>query len=263
MTDASRLGASVADDYESLARDYDWLLTDDLREGAAVFETFGRVIERLGEGARVLDCACGTGWNAIALRRAGFETVATDASPAMIGRARENAAAAGVDIDFGIVRWHDLARRLRGRFDAIACVGNSIVHAGDGNELVAALGAMRELLEDHGHLLLDSRDWETGWGPGRRVEAPPRFHERDGMRCLPIRVWETPADFADTHHVDFVFVFEEEAPIPVTVRSHRLAFRPFRIDEIEEALTSAGLTPVDVTRRRGFVAIVAGHARRR
>lgn len=59
-----------------------------------------------------------------------------------------------------------------------------------------------------------------------------------------------------THHVDFLFVFEERAPVPVTVRSYRLAFRPFRLHEIDAALTAAGLTPVDVTRKSGFVAIV-------
>jgi SAM-dependent methyltransferase len=86
--------AAATDEYESLARDHEWLLTDELRNGGVLLGPFGHIIDRVPRGARVLDCACGTGWNAIALRRAGFDVVATDASAAMVEIARENAAVA-------------------------------------------------------------------------------------------------------------------------------------------------------------------------
>jgi len=55
---------------------------------------------RITAGARVLDVACGTGVVAItaALRRA--QVTALDLTPALLDRARENAALAGVAVDF-------------------------------------------------------------------------------------------------------------------------------------------------------------------
>lgn len=64
-------------------------------------------LPRIGVG-RALDVACGAGRNAIFLARAGFTVDAIDISPVGLERARQNAAAAGVEVN-----WieHDLDRR--------------------------------------------------------------------------------------------------------------------------------------------------------
>jgi len=53
-----------------------------------------------GPGARVLDCATGTGDLALAFRRSGAEVVGTDFSAPMLVQAREKARAAGLDVTF-------------------------------------------------------------------------------------------------------------------------------------------------------------------
>jgi SAM-dependent methyltransferase len=52
-------------------------------------------------GQRVLDVACGTGPVAITAARAGAVVKAIDLTPQLLERARENAALAGVTVDFG------------------------------------------------------------------------------------------------------------------------------------------------------------------
>jgi 2-polyprenyl-3-methyl-5-hydroxy-6-metoxy-1,4-benzoquinol methylase len=52
-------------------------------------------------GQRVLDVACGTGPVAITAARAGAMVKAIDLTPQLLERARENAALAGVTVDFG------------------------------------------------------------------------------------------------------------------------------------------------------------------
>jgi SAM-dependent methyltransferase len=56
----------------------------------------------LPTGARVLDVACGTGVVAITAARAGCRVTALDLTPELLGRARENASIAQVEID-----WHE------------------------------------------------------------------------------------------------------------------------------------------------------------
>lgn len=49
---------------------------------------------------RILDVGCGTGRHSIELARRGYDVTGIDLSPAMLARARENAAAAGCRISF-------------------------------------------------------------------------------------------------------------------------------------------------------------------
>ena len=111
--------------YDTLAEVYDWLVPEALLEpegSAAAFET---VLAELPSGARVLDCACGTGTLAVGLALRGFDVSASDAS-AGDGRAHAGARGGARRAARGDVRWEDLDG---GPFDAVFCVGNSITHA--------------------------------------------------------------------------------------------------------------------------------------
>lgn len=80
------------------------------REGWALFaplETVttipaGQLVQFAGvkAGERVLDVACGTGVVAVTAARVGADVRGLDLSPALLERAAQNAAIAGVDVDF-------------------------------------------------------------------------------------------------------------------------------------------------------------------
>ena len=53
-------------------------------------------------GARVLDVACGTGVVALTCARLGAEVTGADLTPALLERARENAALAELAVDFDL-----------------------------------------------------------------------------------------------------------------------------------------------------------------
>lgn len=69
---------------------------------------------------RILDLGCGTGRHSVELARRGYQVVGVDLSPAQLRRAREKAAAVGVEVDF---REED-ARELPfdGEFDLVLIV---------------------------------------------------------------------------------------------------------------------------------------------
>ena len=76
----------MADYYETLAADYDWLFDDDaLASGLAInHPATARLLERTSHASAVLDAACGTGVSAAALARRGYHVWAADGSDAMI-----------------------------------------------------------------------------------------------------------------------------------------------------------------------------------
>ena len=64
----------MADYYETLAADYDWIFDDDtLARGLAInHPATARLLQRTSHASAVLDAACGTGINAAALARRGL-----------------------------------------------------------------------------------------------------------------------------------------------------------------------------------------------
>src|SRR5689334_20939257 len=138
--------------YDSLADVYDWLVPEELLSPEGAAAPFARLLPR---GCPVLDCACGTGTVAVGLALAGFAVAASDASPAMVRRTRELAAARGVDVPARVCRWEELS--WAGEFDAVLCVGNSLTHARDRR---VALAGMAAALRPGGLLVVTSRNWE-------------------------------------------------------------------------------------------------------
>ena len=85
----------MADYYENLAADYDWLFDDDaLASGLAInHPATARLLERTSHASAVLDAACGTGISAAALARRGYHVWAADGSDAMVGGRRPGSSA--------------------------------------------------------------------------------------------------------------------------------------------------------------------------
>jgi SAM-dependent methyltransferase len=202
--------------YDSLAAVYDFLVPEALLTPEGSAAAFGAVTGRLEPGARVLDCACGTGTLAAGLARLGFDVSASDASPEMVGRTR----ALGVRAE--VRRWEELEG---GPYDAVLCVGNSIGHAQDRRP---ALAGMRRVAR-HGSLLaLTSRNWERPQAAGEEVVV------RDGRRATVRRAW-VPGALAIEVELDGETYREE------------LAYRPFTHSELDGDLRATGWAPATST----------------
>ena len=74
----------MSSDYDSLARDYHWLVPDELLAEDFFVTQHQALLRTIPPGSLVLDCACGIGRDAIALARAGYQS---SASPAPLTRA--------------------------------------------------------------------------------------------------------------------------------------------------------------------------------
>jgi 2-polyprenyl-6-hydroxyphenyl methylase/3-demethylubiquinone-9 3-methyltransferase len=140
------------------------------------------------EGRKALDVGCGAGLLAEPLARLGARVTGIDASPEVIGVARDHAAAMGLDIDYRALD----VQALDGEFDLITCM-EVIEHVAEPAAFVAALA--RRLAPDG--LLIMSTPNATGWarllmiGIGEGLGRIPRgtheferFIAPDGLREL-------------------------------------------------------------------------------
>jgi len=226
--------------YDTIAGVYEFLVPDALLtpEGSA-----GAFASYAAAGARVLDCACGTGTLAVGLALRGCDVVATDASAAMVARTARLAAERGVAVETAVCAWEELpARGWEEAFDVVFCVGNSLPHAVGRDGRVAALRAMAGALRPGGLLVLTSRMWEHVRAAGSRLQVGDQLVVRDGRRGLPVYGWAIPGGWDEPHFFDVAVALVADDG---AVRTHRerFAFWPFTEQELAEDLRAAGLAP--------------------
>jgi SAM-dependent methyltransferase len=228
--------------YDSLAAVYAWLVPDAMLEPEGAAAAFAGVTDELAPGARVLDCAAGTGQLAVGLALRGFDVTATDASAGMIAATRALAAHRGVDLRVEQRAWEELT----GTFDAVLCVGNSLAHAAGRERRRAALAAMARVLAGGGVLAVTSRNWEQVRAAASRLEVGEQLVRRGGRAGLPIHAWTIAEAWDAPHRIDIAVTFPDAAGDVETV-AESLAFWPFRHAELDEDLRAAGLDPATST----------------
>jgi SAM-dependent methyltransferase len=233
------------DHYERLASDYEqWLVLDAQRDGTLLLRTFAPLLSALPAAARILDCACGTGHNALSLARRGFRVAASDASAAMLAVARQNAAALGEQrVTFSVCDYRFLPENFKEKFDAVFCVGNSIAHAGGGEEMVRALRSMRSVVGRGSWLALDGRNWEKLRERGRYVERSEPV-KRAGVECVVLREWDEIREWDAEHIVKIVLTLRDGGRM--LRREHILHYFPYTQDALVERLNNAGFGDVSL-----------------
>jgi SAM-dependent methyltransferase len=157
----------------------------------------------------------------------------------MIEQADLAARNANVEVPLRCSTWENLPAHVSGSFDVVFCLGNSIGHTRNGEEMVRSLQGIRAVLSSGGKLVIDSRNWEQIRKEKTRF-TPYQWRERAGQRCLPIYVWNFPEKFEDPHTIEVLLVFDSDGK--VSVRSYPIVYYPFRVEELTERLRSAGFT---------------------
>lgn len=247
----------MQDQYADFARDYDWLISDFQRIGDRHVRDAATWLGA-PEGARVLDCACGTGLVALALARQGYPVVGSDASAAMVEQAGQRAKREGLSLPLAVCAWEDLPRQFGPEFDFVLCGGNSIGHCRDEVEMVRSLAAMRGVLKPGGSLTVETRDWEKLHAARVRFTCfGPR--ERDGERCVPLYVWNFTEDVTAPVVVEVVLPIEADGGM--TLRVYPITYYPFTIYELTSRMRKAGFAdPQPESREDGTVRVVGSAA---
>lgn len=95
----------------------------------------------------ILDVACGTGQYALELEKQGYNLKAIDLDSKMIEKAKDKES----NVEFMQGNMLNLSKKFdEDKFDAIYCIGNSLVHLDNYNEIESFFLALRKLLVDSG-----------------------------------------------------------------------------------------------------------------
>ncbi|MGL4345407.1 MAG: class I SAM-dependent methyltransferase [Cellulosilyticaceae bacterium] len=95
----------------------------------------------------VIDIACGTGSQAIALAKAGYGMTAIDQSEGMIQSATEEAETQKVTMATCVCGMLEIPQTITGHFDGAFCIGNSLVHLEDEDQVTAFMGYVYHILK--------------------------------------------------------------------------------------------------------------------
>ena len=108
----------------------------------------------------VLDVATGTGFHSCRLMEEGFDVTSVDGSAEMLMKAFENAGKRGQVLKTCQADWRWLNKDIKGKFDAIICLGNSFTHIHDEMDRRKALAEFYAALKHDGILILDQRNYD-------------------------------------------------------------------------------------------------------
>ena len=132
--------------YNILSKYYDYIFSLDKK-------TLEFLSDGMTENEKVLDVACGTGTYAIALEEKGYKAIGVDLDNEMIEKAKEKSR--GKNIKFFVENMTKLKERfLPEEFKNIFCIGNSIVHLNNKEEIFNTIKDFYDLLEKDGYVTI-------------------------------------------------------------------------------------------------------------
>ncbi|QQG48242.1 MAG: class I SAM-dependent methyltransferase [archaeon] len=132
-----------------MASDFDLLFQNPDELTRLESHSLSRVFERYGVKS-VLDCAAGTGIQAIGLAEGGYDVSASDISDKMLKQLGRKAADKRLRIPTALADFRTLEPWKGSTFDAVICCGNSIPLVADLDEVRRSLRAMTSVTRLHG-----------------------------------------------------------------------------------------------------------------
>ena len=199
--------------YDNMATQYDKLFLDwqaATREQALILD---RIFSASGfdRTARVLDCACGIGTQAIGLAALGYSVTASDISERELEEARARAAENGVAIRFERADFRALSERFAEPFE--------IVIAGQ----LSPGGIFVASIRDYDSLLMSKPPY-----------SPPYIHKTASGQRVSFQTW----DWAGENYTLTQYLLEDEQTLQVS--KFVCEYRATRREELSRLLLESG-----------------------
>ena len=221
--------------YNDLAPQYDRLFLDwqaATREQAAILS---RIFDDHGfdRTARILDCACGIGTQAIGLAALGYSVTASDISDAELAEAAVRARNDGVTIRFERADFRALSDVFPECFDIAIAMDNALPHMLTPGDLEAAVRSITDRLRPGGILVASIRDYDSVLAE-KPPYSPPYIHRTDKGQRVSFQTWLWSGD---TYRLTQYIIDDEGA---LQVSRFVCEYRAVRREELTGLLLSCG-----------------------
>lgn len=245
----------TADFYDKIAPFYHLIYPDwEASIGRQAAAIDGIVREAWGDGVKsVLDVACGVGTQSLGLAALGYAVTASDLSSDAVERARREAAARGVRVDFSVADMRDARGHHRGEFDLVIACDNALPHLLTDADL---LGAFRELslcVRPGGGCLISVRDYDKEERGGTQVK-PYGLRVEGGRRYLVFQVWEFNGAIYDLS----MYFIEDRGGADCITHVMRSRYYAVGVGRLIELMAEAGFRDVKRIDGRFFQPVLIG-----
>lgn len=225
--------------YDNMASQYDKLFLDweaTTHEQAEILE---RIISEHGldRDARVLDCACGIGTQAIGLAALGYDVTASDISDGELAEARVRAEKNNVRIRFEHVDFRTLSDVFDGDFDVVMAMDNALPHMLTSEDLASAIGSIVRQVRPGGIFIASIRDYDELLEK-KPPYSPPYIHKTAEGQRVSFQTWEWEGE--NYHLVQYIIDDEEM----LQISKFECEYRAVRKRELTDLFLANGFSGV-------------------
>ncbi len=226
--------------YDNLAEQYDKLFLDweaATPEQAAIldkiFSNYG-----FGRSARVLDCACGIGTQAIGLASLGYDVTGSDISDAELEQAKERAAEGGVGIRLEQADFRSLSDAFSEQFDIVIAMDNALPHMLTREDLNAAVSSIADRIRAGGIFVASIRDYDSLL-EDKPPYSPPYIHRTGEGQRVSFQTWTWTGDIY--HLVQYII----DDGGGLSVGKFECDYRATRREELADLLRANGCSKTE------------------
>ena len=225
--------------YNNMASQYDKLFENwqaTTKEQAILLD---RLFKENGfdKTARVLDCACGIGTQAIGLSVLGYDVTGSDISEVELEEAKQRAATQGAQMDFVRADFCALSETFSEKFDVIIAMDNALPHMLCAEDLASAIKSIANQLKDGGIFVASIRDYDALL-ENKPTYSPPYIHKTAEGQRVCFQTWEWMGE--NYRLIQYIIEDGEET----TVSKFECEYRATRRDEMTALLKANGCSDV-------------------
>ena len=225
--------------YDSMASRYDKLFQDwdaTTREQAVLLDQLFRD-NGYDSTAKILDCACGIGTQAIGLAEMGYSMTASDISEGELSEAKTRAQNRKLSLRFANADFCALGDTFSEKFDIVICMDNALPHMLSEKDLASAIGSITNQIASGGMFVASIRDYDALLLT-KPAYSPPYIHKTDNGQRVSFQTWDWDGDCYKLVQ----YIIEDETAVKVS--RFECVYRATRREEITQFLQENGFREV-------------------
>lgn len=225
--------------YDNMASQYDKLFLDwqsATKEQAAILNKLF-VESGFDNTAKVLDCACGIGTQAIGVAALGYDVTGSDISDGELAEAKERALKNNVNIRFEHADFCALSDVFSEKFDIVIAMDNALPHMLSKSALESAVKSITNQIAPGGMFVASIRDYDAML-MDKPPYSPPYIHKTDKGQRVSFQTWNWEED----HYKLTQYIIDDQGELQIS--KFDCEYRATRREELTELLYANGCREV-------------------
>jgi SAM-dependent methyltransferase len=201
----------------------------------------------------ILDVACGIGTQALGLAGLGYRLIGSDFSENTIERAKKEAAARLLNIDFSVADMRQAYMHHQKQFDLVIACDNAVPHLLTDEEILEAFQQFYQCTRPGGGCLITVRDYDKEDRSGVQVK-PYGIRVEGETRYLVFQVWE----FHDSIYDLAIYFVKDQGGANCVTHVMRSKYYAVGADKLISLMQAAGFAQVQRLADRFYQPVIIG-----